>query len=153
MISKSSIVPKSIYLLILILVCISCVSRTQTKESLVIDELTCMTFKNKVHNFGDLPSGKSVSAVFEFSNTGENPLLIKDVKTSCGCNVPEWPKEIIEPNESGEIKIVYDAKYPSRFDKTINVVYNGKDSPLQLVIKGQVPYPKEYEKSKFFKNK
>ncbi|WP_394368018.1 DUF1573 domain-containing protein [Flavobacterium undicola] len=71
------------------------------------------------------------------------PLLIKDVNTSCGCTVPEWYKGIIKPNKNGEIKIVYDAKYPGRFNKTITVFYNGKDSPINLTIKGEVPYPKK----------
>ena len=60
--------------------------------------------------------------------------------------MPVWPKEIIEPNESGEIKIVYDAKYPGRFNKTITVVYNGKDSAIELTIKGEVSYPEEEKK-------
>ena len=138
---------KLLYLFILITVCISCVSRTQEKQDKAIYELTSMTFKNKVHDFGKIPIGKSVSMLFEFSNTGEKPLLIKEVTTSCGCTVTKWPKEKIQPNEKGEINIVYDAKYPGRFDKTVTVVYNGKDSPLELTIKGEVPYPEKEAKS------
>lgn len=118
-------------------------SKTQTKDDVVITEITNMTFKQKEHDFGEIPMGKSVSTLFKFSNAGESPLLIKEVTTSCGCTVPEWPKEIIEPNKKGEIKIVYDAKYPGLFNKTITVVYNGKDSPLELTIKGKVSYPEK----------
>lgn len=105
-----------------------------------------MTFKQNEHDFGNISSKKSVSTLFEFSNAGEMPLLIKEVKTSCGCTVPEWSKEIIQSNESGEIKILYDAKYPGRFNKTITVFYNGKNSPQVLTIKGEVPYPEEEKK-------
>jgi hypothetical protein len=103
--------------------------------------LTNITFKQKTYNFGKIPVEKSVSTVFEFSNTGKKTLLIKEVSTSCGCTVPKWSKEKIAPNETGEVSIVYDAKYPGRFNKTIIVVYNGKDSPIKLTIKGEVPYP------------
>lgn len=141
MILKSNFFSK-LTLLILIIVCLSCISRTQTKEDLIAGELTKMTFKKEVYDFGEIPARRSISTVFQFSNTGKSPLLIKEVTTSCGCTVPEWPKDIIEPNENGEIKIVYDAKYPGRFNKTITVVYNGKDSPQILSIKGEVFYPK-----------
>jgi len=119
---KSNIFLKFTSLFILLLVCFSYVSRTQTNKMLTHNELTIMTFKEKQYDFGNIPSGKSVSTLFKFLNTGKNSLLVKEVTTSCGCTVSEWPKEIIEPNESGEIKIVYDAKYPGRFNKTITVV-------------------------------
>ena len=144
---------KPIYWFILTIVCISCDSKTQKKEDAVLDELTNMTFTNKSYDFGEISAGKSVSTLFEFSNTGENPLLIKEVTTSCGCTVLEWPKQTIQPNEKGTIKIVYDAKYPGRFNKTIMVVYNGNDSPLELTIKGEVPYPEKEAKSTFNKIK
>ncbi|MFC5683650.1 DUF1573 domain-containing protein [Flavobacterium sp. MAHUQ-51] len=108
-------------------------------------ENTTIKFEKLLHNFNKTPMGKSVSTLFKFSNTGESPLLIKEVTTACGCTVPEWSKEIIEPNENGEIKIVYDAKYPGLFNKTITVSYNGKDSPQVLTIKGEVSYPEEKE--------
>lgn len=125
----------------------SCISKTHEKNDATGNELANMIFKQKEHDFGKISAGKSVSTIFEFSNTGESPLLIQNVTTSCGCTVPEWPKEIIKPNENREIKIVYDAKYPGRFNKTITVIYNGKDSPVQLSIKGEVPYPTKEVKS------
>lgn len=147
MISKTNILLKYFSLFIFTVVFVSCMSRTQTKEDITDSELTSITFKQKEHDFGKIPAGKSVSTVFEFSNAGESPLLIKEVTTSCGCTIPEWPKDIIEPNENEEIKILYDAKYPGRFNKTITVVYNGKNSPQVLTIKGEVPYPIKEEKS------
>lgn len=143
MILKNNIVSKFAYSFILITACISCISKTEDKDDISDSVLANITFKKREHDFGNIPSGKGVSTLFQFSNTGENPLLIKDVTTSCGCTVPEWPKEIIKPNENGEIKIVYDAKYPSRFNKTITVIYNGEASPLELTIKGEVLYPEK----------
>ena len=125
----------------------SCTSRTQTKEVHQENELTIMTFKKELHDFGKIASGKSVSNVFAFSNTGDSPLLIKEVTTSCGCTVPKWTKDVIKPNKSGEIKIVYDANYPGRFNKTITVFYNGKHSPKTLTIKGEVIYSETNEEA------
>lgn len=143
---KNCIIFKYFYLFIPIIICLSCVSKTQTKKDVGINEFTSMTFKKELHDFGEIPKGKSVSVIFKFTNTGENPLLIKGVITGCSCTVPEWPKEIIAPHEKGEIKIVYDAKYPGRFNKTITVFYNSKKSPQELTIKGEVPHPEKEEK-------
>lgn len=140
---KNSLPLKRIHLLILIICCVSCISKSKEKNQVSDGKLTEMIFKHKEYDFGEIPMGKGVSTVFKFLNTGKNPLLIKKVTTTCGCTVPEWPKKIINPNQNGEIKIVYDAKYPGRFNKTITVVYNGKDSPQQLTIKGEIPYPEE----------
>ena len=96
-----------------------------------------------VNDFGKISAKKEVSTIFKFENIGEHPLLISDVRTSCGCTVPEWPKEKIEQGNQGEIKVSYDAKHPGRFTKTITVFYNGKDSPKELIIKGEVAYPEE----------
>jgi len=103
---------------------------------------TILTFENEIYNFKEIPSKNEVTTIFQFTNTGDEPLLIKDVKTTCGCTVPEWTKDKIKPNEKGGIKVIYDAKYPGRFNKTITVFYNGIDSPKKLMIKGQVMYPK-----------
>lgn len=143
MIYKINILSKHFCFLILFTVFTSCISKTKRNNDVSDEEFSNMSFKHKAYSFGKINIKKSVCAVFEFSNTGKNPLLIKEVTTSCGCTVPEWYKGIIKPNESGEIKIIYDAKYPGRFNKTVTVFYNGKDSPIKLTIKGEVPYPQK----------
>ncbi len=70
-------------------------------------------------------------------------LIINDVKTSCGCTVPEWSKEPIRPGRKGQITIKYDADFPGVFHKTVEVFYNGVDSPYMLGIKGEVEYPED----------
>lgn len=98
-------------------------------------------FNEREYDFSSIVLTKKVEYNFIFSNTGKTPLIISNVKTSCGCAVPEWPREPIKPGEKGEIKVRYDAASPGFFHKTITVHYNGKDSPVQLSIKGQVEYP------------
>jgi len=70
-------------------------------------------------------------------------LIINEVKTSCGCTVPEWPKTPIRRGEKGLIKIKYDASSPGVFHKYVEVFYNGSGSPDSLEIKGEVEYPEE----------
>ena len=69
-----------------------------------------LILKEKAFDFGPLQEGEKVEHVFEFTNTSSNPLTISNAKGSCGCTVPEWPKEPIAPGEKGEIKVKYDSK-------------------------------------------
>lgn len=77
---------------------------------------------------------------FEFTNTGDAPLIIKDVKSTCGCTVPSWPKEPIAPGKSGKVEVKYNMNTgPIR--KTITVQSNAVNYPdgmVPLKIKGEV---------------
>lgn len=106
-----------------------------------------ISFSKDKHDFGTIPYKKEAIYPFEFSNPGKTMLIIYDVKTSCGCTVPEWPKEPIRPGEKGMIKIKYDAAFPGTFHKTVEVFYNGLGSPDSLEIKGEVEYPDETAKA------
>jgi hypothetical protein len=105
-----------------------------------------ITFKNSEYDFGELKMNGNGNYSFIFNNTGDIPLYIQDVKTSCGCTVPLWPSKPIKPGRSSEIKINYDTRHPGRFHKTITVYYNGKDSPITLTINGSVDYPDDITK-------
>ncbi|PZR09480.1 MAG: hypothetical protein DI539_21930 [Flavobacterium psychrophilum] len=77
---------------------------------------------------------------FEFTNTGDAPLIIKDVKSSCGCTVPSWPKEPIAPGKSGKIEVKYNM-IPGPIRKTITVqsnAVNHADGVVALKLKGEV---------------
>jgi hypothetical protein len=102
-------------------------------------------FENKEHDFGKLSLKKEAQITFQFTNPGNTPLVIFDVKTSCGCTVPDWTKNPVNPGGHGEIKIKYDAESPGAFHKTITVYFNGEASPETLSVKGQVEYPKNLE--------
>lgn len=100
-------------------------------------------FGKEKHDFGTIAYKKEANYSFEFTNTGKSPLIISEVKTSCGCTVPEWTKAPIRSGEKGQIKITYDAAFPGVFHKTVEVFYNGAGSPFSLEIKGEVAYPKD----------
>ena len=102
-------------------------------------------FNGEEHDFGTIPFKEELYYGFEFSNPGKTPLVISNVKTSCGCTIPEWPRKPVKPGTKGEIKVKYDAAFPGVFHKTITVYFNGKGSPVRLSIKGQVGHPEKKE--------
>ncbi len=90
------------------------------------------------NDFGQIPQNKPVTAEFTFTNTGEEVLIISQVKTSCGCTVAEYPQEALKPGESGKIKAQYNAATLGSFYKTIQVVCNTEEGNKTLAIKGEV---------------
>ena len=99
-----------------------------------------ITFKSSNHNYGKINEDDGVATyTFNFTNTGNAPLIIQRVATSCGCTTPEWPKEPIAPGKSGSIKVGYNpAGRPGPFAKTITV-YSNADTPMVILqIKGEV---------------
>lgn len=68
---------------------------------------TSIAFEKMEHDFGTIEQNTTNPYVFEFTNTGTEPLIITDAKGSCGCTVPEYPRQPLQPGETGEIKVVY----------------------------------------------
>jgi len=99
-----------------------------------------ITFSEKEFNFGTFrESAGIITHDFQFTNSGKIPLIINDVKASCGCTVPEWPQEPILPGKNGIIKVSFDPKKQNgSFNKTILVSSNADISQVNLVIKGVV---------------
>lgn len=95
-------------------------------------------FKSETVDYGQITKGSDGVREFEFTNTGSEALIISDVKSSCGCTVPEKPKEPIAPGKTGVIKVKYDTKRVGPIRKTVTV-YSNADEPIKaLKIKGQV---------------
>lgn len=90
------------------------------------------------HDFGEIPQGKPVSVEFAFTNTGDEPLLVADVATSCGCTASDYTKEPIAPGKSSKIKVTYNAANPGNFTKTITVNFQDASIKKVLNIKGTV---------------
>ncbi|NPA36781.1 MAG: DUF1573 domain-containing protein [Chlorobi bacterium] len=89
-------------------------------------------------DMGILEQGKPQTVRFLIHNTGEYPLFIRNVVTSCGCTVPAWPKEPVRPGEKAEIKVTYSAKNTGRFSKFIKVYCNTYSGIAELRIFGDV---------------
>lgn len=84
-----------------------------------------MTFEKTVHNFGEIQQGEKVEYSFKFTNTGSKDLLIQSAVSSCGCTVPDWPKEPVRPGESSYLKVVFDSHGKEGFtEKEISIKAN-----------------------------
>ena len=97
-----------------------------------------MEFKSETIDYGEIKKGSDGVRVFEFTNTGDAPLVIEDVKSSCGCTVPKKPEEPIMPGKTGQIEVKYDTKRVGPIRKTVTVYSNAEESVKALKIKGTV---------------
>lgn len=95
-------------------------------------------FKSEVIDYGEIKKGSDGVRVFEFTNTGNIPLVITSVTSSCGCTIPEKPEDPIAPGESGEIKVKYDTQRVGPIRKTITVYSNAVEPAKSIKIKGKV---------------
>lgn len=98
-------------------------------------------FEKTSHDFGTFPESKSkVTCSFKFTNTGDKLLVIHQAIASCGCTVPQYPKEPIKPGESGEIIVTYDGegKFPGHFRKSITIRTNAKQEIVRLYVEGDM---------------
>ena len=97
-------------------------------------------FKNSTYDYGTIKEDDGLAqTVFEYTNTGDQPLVLNNVRATCGCTTPEWTKEPIAPGKSGSIKVAYNPKgRPGNFTKSINVYSNTQPSVNILTIKGTV---------------
>lgn len=100
-----------------------------------------MTFKVTTVDYGKIEKGSDPLRHFEFTNTGNEPLIIKSAKGSCGCTVPTYPQEPIMPGETANVDVRYDTKRPGQFTKTITLTTNETDSTHTLTVKGEVKEP------------
>ncbi len=98
-----------------------------------------ISFEEKVFDYGTITKGADGNHTFTFTNTGNSPLIIESVKSSCGCTVPKKPEAPIAPGASGSIQVRYDTQRLGVFRKTITVTTNaGTNSVVALKIKGTV---------------
>lgn len=68
-----------------------------------------LTLEKDTHDFGDIVQGDVVEHTFKFTNTGNQPLLITNIQTSCGCTTPTWPRDPIMPGGKGELKVGFNS--------------------------------------------
>ena len=90
------------------------------------------------HNFGKVPQGIPVKYTFTVKNTGTEPLVIEDVRKTCGCTVTNWTKEPIMPGETGTVTGQYNAAKMGYFKKDLTVISNSTNSPNKLTLEGTV---------------
>src|SRR5246127_3057124 len=95
-------------------------------------------FNEEKHDFSKIPQGTPVTTVFEFTNVGKEPLILTEVRPTCGCTIADYTKTPVKSGDKGTIKITYNAAVASPFNKTIVVRSNAKTPEKYLNIVGEV---------------
>jgi len=97
-----------------------------------------IVFNKTVHDYGTMEQHGDGKCEFSFTNEGKEPLILSNVRSSCGCTVPTWPREPILPGQSGIIKVKYDTKRVGAINKSVYVTSNAKVAKVTLKIKGKI---------------
>ncbi|NNF20055.1 MAG: DUF1573 domain-containing protein [Flavobacteriaceae bacterium] len=102
------------------------------------DKTAKIEFKAETVDYGQIAKGSDGIRVFEFTNTGEAPLIISKVSSSCGCTIPKKPEAPIMPGKTGEIQVKYDTNRVGPIRKAVTVISNADTPTKVLKIKGEV---------------
>lgn len=104
-----------------------------------------MEFESKTVDYGTMEQHGEPLRILKFTNVGKEPLIIKNCKGSCGCTVPDWPKEPIMPGESSQIEIRYATNRLGRINKTVKVTTNEGATPHVIKVVGNILKAEEEE--------
>ena len=98
-----------------------------------------IVFDQPKFNFGTVTEGTKVENTFTFKNNGTEPLILANVQTTCGCTVPEWPKEPILPGKTGAIKATFNTTGKGgQQNKVITIISNAKEGNTTVALLGTV---------------
>ena len=112
---------------------------TASERDEVSKKLPVMSFDKAEYDFGTIVQGTPQETVFTFTNTGDAPLIITDARSSCGCTVPQYPKNTpIAPGETGELLVKFNGSGKSQVTKTVTVTANTEKGSELLRIKAFV---------------
>lgn len=112
------------------------VDHLQSKNN--ASDMPNIAFAETEYDFGTIHSGGDAVHYFVFSNTGRVPLVILNVRTSCGCMVPAWPKAPVSSGMKDSLRVEYNTKVKGTFNKIITVQSNAANALVELKIKGSV---------------
>lgn len=102
-------------------------------------QLAIITFEEEEYDFGEISEGEVIEHTFNFKNEGQSRLLISHARSTCGCTVPEWPKEPIDPGKSGSIHVRFDSENRTgKQKKPITIITNAFPSKRVIYLKGNV---------------
>lgn len=128
---------------------VSCAKKEQKSMSIDVpltsdgkvdtSQLPKFSFVNDTYDFGQIKQGEKVSYSFKFKNTGNTPLIISSASASCGCTVPSYPEEPIQPGEESKIDVVFDSNGKMGMQtKTITLVSNTIPNTKVLYLRGEI---------------
>ena len=108
-----------------------------------------MSFDKTTHDFGVIQNGTPVETVFSYTNTGQAPLVITDIKSTCGCTVPkDWSRVPLNPGESSQFTVKFDGKGLNNTSKTVTVTANTQTGRETVKITAFINNPEMAEKLK-----
>jgi hypothetical protein len=94
-----------------------------------------ISFDKTLHDFGEIQNGTPVETVFSYTNSGRSPLVVTDIKSTCGCTVPQgWSKEPLMPGESSQFSVKFNGKGANKVSKTITLTTNTEKGREQVRI-------------------
>lgn len=97
-----------------------------------------ITFEKLEHDYGQVPRNGNGETTFTYKNTGKTPLILSNVRSSCGCTVPSWSREPLMPGQSGSIRVKYNTANAGPINKSVTVESNASNNRVILKIKGTV---------------
>lgn len=103
-----------------------------------------ISFDKVMHDFGEIENGTPVETVFSYTNSGRSPLVVTDIKSTCGCTVPQgWSKEPLMPGESSQFSVKFNGKGANKVSKTVTLTTNTEKGREQVRITAFIkPDPK-----------
>jgi Protein of unknown function (DUF1573) len=140
---------KKLLILISIIGLIACNSKEQKSMTIEVpltsdgkvdtSKLPKFSFVQDVYDFGKIKQGEKISYSFKFKNTGSTPLIISSASASCGCTVPSYPEEPIQPGQESKIDVVFDSNGKMGMQtKTITLVSNTIPNTKVLYLRGEI---------------
>lgn len=99
-----------------------------------------LTFEKTTVELGTFTADQPQKCTFTFTNTGNKPLVIQQAFSTCGCTVPEYPKDPVQPGQKGSVSVTYNGKgkAPGTFSKPITIRSNATNSLVRIYIKGEM---------------
>ena len=134
---------KKIFTLVFSILAFGLMAQTQLEEE---KAGPAIVFAESMFDFGDIKQGDVVEHIFEFQNTGTQPLILSGVRTTCGCTAPYWPKEPIAPGETSSIKIKFNSRGKLGMQNKIITVNSNAITPttrIKIVTNVKPPQAQE----------
>jgi hypothetical protein len=119
---------KSILQLSLLIATFLTINQFVAQKAIALTQGAEISFDKSTHDYGQIEKSANGECIFVFTNTGNKPLKISNAKGSCGCTVPQWPREEIAPGATGEIKVRYDTKRVGVINKSVTIQSNALNS-------------------------